>query len=290
MTPRRGYALVVAAATSWGLWSLVLRPVERRGPVSPEAQALIVMSVIAVTLLPFALRDTGRRRLSRRDVAVLVALGLSDAGNILLFFRAMRATTLPVAVLSHCTAPLLVALAAPLFTGERWRARTLGYVAAALAGLALLLWPFGEGTALTGALLGGASAVFYASNVLIQKRATARMTAMQLMSFHAFVSAAALAPFVPAGGLSLDGAQWAAMLGGSLVLGAASGVAFVAALRGIPATHAAILALLEPLVAVGVGVVVWREPLGPMEWRGRRSCSPPSSPPSGVDQSASAWR
>lgn len=263
MTPRRGYALVVAAASSWGLWSLVLRPVERRGPISPEAQALIVMSVIAVALLPLAVRDTARRGLGRRDVAVLVALGLSDAGNILLFFRAMRATTLPIAVLSHCTAPMLVALAAPLATGERWRARTLAYVAAALGGLALLLWPFGGGSAMTGAALGGASAVFYAANVLIQKRAAARMTAMQLMSLHAFVSAAVIAAFVPAGGLALDGAQWAAMLSGSLVLGAAAGVAFVAALAAVPATHAAILALLEPLVAVLVGVVVWREPLGP---------------------------
>lgn len=263
MTPRRGYALVIAAATSWGLWSLVLRPVERRGPISAEAQALIVMAVVAVALLPFAARDTRRRGLSRRDVAVLLALGVSDAGNILLFFRAMRATTLPVAVLSHCTAPMLVALAAPLVTGERWRARTLAYVASALGGLALLLWPFGEGAALTGALLGGASAVFYATNVLIQKRAAARMTAMQLMSLHAFVSAAVIAVFVPPGGLSLDAAQWGGMLAGSLALGAASGVAFVSALTAVPATHAAILALLEPLVAVLVGVVVWREPLGP---------------------------
>ncbi|MCC6645480.1 MAG: DMT family transporter [Polyangiaceae bacterium] len=262
MTRRRGYALVVAAATSWGLWSLVLRPVERRGPVSAEAQALIVMAVIAIVLLPWAARDTARRGLSPRDLLVLFALGLSDAGNIRLFFRAMRATTLPVAVLSHCTAPMLVALAAPL-VGERLRPRTLGLVAVALLGLALLLWPFGAGGSVTGALLGLASAVFYATNVWLQKRAAARLTAMQLMSLHALVSAAVLALFLPTGGLALDGGQWAMMLAGALSLGAAAGVAFVSALSAVPATHAATLALLEPLVAVVVGVTVWREPLGP---------------------------
>ena len=262
MTPRRGYALVVAAATSWGLWSLFLRPVERLGPISSEAQSFIVMSVIAVSLLPFAVRDTLRRPVSRAGLVVLLVLGLTDAGNLLLFFRAMRTTTLPIAVLTHCTAPMLVALTAPLVTDEKFRLRTLGYVAAALAGLVLLLWPFGGAVGL-GAVFGGASAVFYAANVLIQKRASSGMTAMQLMSFHAFVSAAVIFAFVPSGGLALASGQWSLMLTGSSLLGAGSGVAFVAALSAIPATHAAILALLEPLVAVLVGVFVWREPLGP---------------------------
>lgn len=48
----------------------------------------------------------------------------------------------------------------------------------------------------------------------------------------------------------------------ALTLGAAGALAFLAGLRRIPASHAATLALLEPLVAVLVGVLVWGEPLG----------------------------
>lgn len=260
----RGHLWVALAASSWGTWSLFLKPAERMGPLAPAMEALVVMGVIAVSLLPLGLRDLRARPLGRGSTAALFALGITDAGNLLLFFAAMSATTLPVAVLTHCSAPILVALASPLVTDERFRPRTLGFAALAVVGLTLLLAPWRAGSVpVTGALYGGASAFFYAANVLLQKRLGAHVTAAQSMSFHAIVSVVVIFFFVPAGGTAILPGQAAILVGAAVLLATIAGTVFVAALATIPASHASVLALLEPFVAVILGVVVWGDPLGP---------------------------
>jgi drug/metabolite transporter (DMT)-like permease len=264
--PLGGHALVALAACSWGTWSLFLRAAESRGPLAAELEALWVMGVIGLVTLPLALRDARGKRRSLRTWAVVVALGVSDALNILLFFRAMRGTTLAIAVLTHSLAPLLVAALAPFFAREPRRARTLVAAAVATFGLALLLEPWRglSPSALAGATAGAGSAIFYATNVLVQKRLGETIGPYELMAFHAFPSCAVLALAVPVGGFAIGPAQAAILTVGALGPGAVAGVVFVAALRRVPASHAGVLALLEPFVAVVIGIAVWHEPLRPL--------------------------
>ena len=57
----RGYLLVAGAAASWGTWSIFLRSAERRGPLAPSFEALLVMAVTALVALPIALSQRPRR-------------------------------------------------------------------------------------------------------------------------------------------------------------------------------------------------------------------------------------
>lgn len=259
-----GYALVAGAAASWGSWSLFLRPAGRLGPLAPELVALVVQAIMALSTVPMILRLPRAAPRPRAAWFLMAALGLSDALNIGLFFKAMTLTTVAVAVLTHSLAPLLVAVLAPWVTGEPARARTWLCLCVALGGLALLLKPWetpAHGVA-AGAAAGAGSAIFYAFNVLSQKRLERNFRGPEVVGYHAVLSAVVLAFMVPAGGFEMKPAQAGLVGVAAATLGAASALAFLAGLRRIPASHAATLALLEPLVAVLVGVIVWGEPLG----------------------------
>lgn len=250
-----GYVLVAVAATGWGTWPLILRHAE----MPAALQSALMMVVLMAVSFPMMLRD--RMPVRARPVHWLgVAwLGLADALNVALFFAAYQRTSVAIAVLTHYLTPVFVALAAPLVLKERPHARTFFAVAISFAGLLFLLRPWDTSLSpsdLAGAALGAGSAVFYASNVLVNKRLAHVFSASELMFFHGFVAVPLLWVMVPAG--ALGAASTSAIMVvilGSLGPGALGGLTFVWGLRRIAASHASILTLLEPFVAVVTAAV-----------------------------------
>lgn len=257
-----GYALVAVAAASWGTWPLILR----RATMPPILQSAIVMAVLTLVSLPVMARDRMPLRAPRSAWALVAWLGLSDALNIALFFGAYQRTSVAVAVLTHYLTPIFVALSAPLVLREPGRPRTYAAVAVAFVGLTLLLEPWRAGIAQSdalGALLGAGSAVFYASNVLVTKRLVPWFSGSELMFFHGLVST----PLLFAAVSSTDYAavtplSLGVVLGGAVGPGATAGLLFVWGLRRVPASHASVLTLLEPFVAVLVAAAFLGEHLG----------------------------
>ena len=257
--------MVAVAASSWGFWPKILSVAESLGPVDPKLQATVVLATLTVFSFPLVLRDRVRRKANAREWGGVAWLGVSDALNVLLFFAAYHTTSVGIAVTTHYLTPLFVALSAPWVLGEVLRKRTLAAVGVSLIGLLLLLRPW-EATLrpqdLVGAALGAGSAVFYASNVLVNKRLVGAFSGSELMAYHGVVATALLASLVPHGAWSA--ATWPSLgilLLGSLGPGALAGLLFVWGLRRIPATHASTLSLLEPLVAVLVAVITMGEKL-----------------------------
>jgi len=136
----RAYALgtiaVVAAASSWGLWSLFVRP----AALPAMTFALVVFLVMGVVTLPAVAMEPAPLW-SRRAYFLLVMNGLWDAANVLTFFAAMQETTVAVAVLTHYLAPVLVAVLAPYVDREHVRGAIPGAIIACV-GLALVLEPW----------------------------------------------------------------------------------------------------------------------------------------------------
>ncbi len=263
--PLSGYLLVALAACVWGLWSLFLRPAEALAPVDPALEGFVVLAVVFTLTTPIALL---RRTPKKRPMSAwwgLFGIGIADAFNILFFFWAMQRTSLAVAVLSHYLAPFLVAVVEPFVLRERARLATFGYLATGLFGLVLLVEPWKNlaGDPLIGAGLGAASAVFYASNVLLTKRVLSHFTAVEVSSYHAVPSLIVLACFLPDGAFSVGVEPLLWIASGGVLLGTCAAFVFYIGLRRVPASHASILALLEPVVAVLVGALVFHEILGP---------------------------
>ncbi|MBX3209397.1 MAG: DMT family transporter [Labilithrix sp.] len=257
-----GYALVAAAATGWGTWPLILR----HAVMPATLQAAVMMAVVTAVSLPVMVKDRVRARARPIHWVGVAWLGVADALNVVLFFAAYQRTSVAVAVLTHYLTPIFVALAAPVVLRERPSSRTFGAVAVSFVGLALLLRPWSEGMSpsdLAGAAFGAGSAVFYASNVLVNKRLAHVFSASELMFFHGLVAVPLLWALVPAGALAgASTSSIAIVVLGSLGPGALGGLTFVWGLRRVAASHASILTLLEPLVAVVIAALVLGQTLG----------------------------
>jgi len=223
---------------------------------------------MTVASAPLVLRDRLAVKASFRDWLGIVWLGLADAANVGLFFAAYQRTTVAIAVLTHYLTPIFVALAAPVFLSERLGSRTKAAVAVSFAGLLLLLSPWEAGFGardLAGAALGAGSAVFYASNVLTNKRLSTVFSASEMMFYHGLIGIPVLWVFVPLE--AVHAASWSALavvLAASLGIGTFCGLAFTWGLRRIRASHASVLTLLEPFVAVVIAAVFLGQSLGPL--------------------------
>ena len=247
------------AAMGWGTWPLILR----HAPMPAALQSAVLMLVVTVASLPVMLRDRVDARPTRGQWAGVVWLGIGDALNVVLFFAAYQRTTVAIAVLTHYLTPIFVAVLAPLVLRERAGSRTFAAVGVAFAGLVLMLEPWVGPGELAGAALGAGSAVFYASNVLVNKRLVRAFSGSELMFFHGLVATPLLFALVPGdqyARVSRD-ALWA-VLGGALGPGALCGLLFVWGLRRIPASQASVLTLLEPFVAVVLAAAVMGQSVG----------------------------
>jgi drug/metabolite transporter (DMT)-like permease len=255
--------MVAFAAMQWGIWPLVLHWADGFGPLPAAVQSTIVMIAITCASGPLMFVDRVRKKAEPWHWLGVAWLGLADAMNIILLFRAYQLTTVGIAVTTHYLAPILVAGASPFILRERSKPRTWAAVIIAFVGLVVMLRPWADGIRaqdFAGAAFGLGSAAFYASNVLVNKRLVHVFSGTELMFFHGLVATPILAALAPP-------SAWSAVtLNGALVLfaggvgpGAFGGLLFIWALRRIPASHAMTLTLLEPLTAFIVGIAALRQ-------------------------------
>jgi len=258
----RGAALVAAAAFLWGLWPLFLKHTELPG----YAAGFTAMAVVSLTALPVMLLRRGKRS-TRRALLALLGVGATDAGNVALYFGAVDRGPVAVAVLTHYLAPLLVCFGAPLFLHEKWSKRALIATPVVLGALWLVVTGGAvHELAWATAALGAGSAFFYAANVLCSKAAAESFAPFEVVALHAPVAALCLLLVFRENALphQLDFGL-AGVLLGSVVCGLLATVFFNLGLRRVSSPVAGVFTYLEPITAAAVGVLFFREALGP--WR-----------------------
>ena len=269
--PRIGYAQLAVAAIARGAWPLFLRP----AGVDASWASVIVLLAVAAVCAPLLLRvaargpagGEGRRR---TEWWFILALGVLYAGSTMLYFIALEITTVAIAVLFHCFAPLMVVTAAPFVLGTPLRLRMLVLALVGVAGLTLVLAPWrfaGDQSAgwdnLIGAAWATGAALCGSGYLLVNKRIGARFTPEERLVYPALVAVPLLfgwgvwlqAPYPTAEGAML------VALGGASV-GVAGGLFFLRGLQHVAAESAGIFMLLEPLTAVLLAWLVWSERLG----------------------------
>lgn len=259
-TPR-GVLTVIVAASIWGSWSLFLRP----SGLPSELTSPLVLLLVGLFSLALVRLDTVVPRWDRKTLLLLAIHSVCGAVNVGTFFASMARTTLAIAVLTHYLAPILVALATPLVEGHRVPRSILAALLATL-GLALVLEPWNEGhppSAFVGALLGATSALGYAGSVFAMRRLVGRIGSMRTQGWHAIVAAVLLSPLVlrvDPSSVTARGLGWVVL--GAVFPGTLAGLLFLRGLDRIGSARASILAFFEPMVAVGLGALVFHEHLG----------------------------
>lgn len=266
------YLQVAVAASALGTWSLFLRP----AGVDPHWSATIVLLVVAILPAPLLLKASahgpsvggGRKR---SEWWSILLLAIFAAGNALLYFTAMKVGSVAGAVLSHCFTPVIVAVFAPWVLGTPRRWRTLVLALVALFGIALTLEPWRASESglsaqsmLIGVGWGFGAALFNSGALLVNKRIESRFTTEERLVYPAVVAGALLlvpALFLRAGALPTPvGAAW--VVAGGATAGAVGGLLFLRGLKGLPAEHAGVLTLIEPLTGLMIAWLIWGERFG----------------------------
>lgn len=195
----------------------------------------------------------------------LVWIGVTLAFHWFLFFETIKLSSVAVAVLTVYTAPLFLAVLAPLLLPERRSRVALAALVPASGGLALMALA-GEGTGHLRPLALGtglAAALTYAVLIVSTKRLAARVPVVTIAFWSYLVAALALAPTLLGGVRVVPRLGEAGLL---LVLGcvftALSGVLYIGLLRRVTAQTIGVLAYIEPVSAAVLAWAILGEKLG----------------------------
>ncbi len=270
----RGLALIALAAVSWGTTGAVSTVLVNRAGATPLVIGAVRMLVAAV-LLGATASLGGTRDASRGDRARCVLAGVCNAGFQAAYFTSVTLAGIAItALVAICSAPILITMLAVLLLGERPSLRLALSLALGVGGTALLvLGPRSTDGALPGfatgvglALLAGLA---YALYVVIAKAAVARMAPLPVAAWTFAAAAVVMAPALrqdDALHQIVLGWPWLLYLGAVTTAGAYA--AYTVGLRHVPAAAAGVAALLEPLTATLLGVIVFGERLGVAGWLG----------------------
>ena len=262
------------AALLTGATCIALSPIfVRIADVGPSASAFWRVALAAPLLWPLA-RLGARCRAPRAAWPLLFAAGFAFAGDLAFWHWSIRFTSVANSTLLANLASLFVTAAMWLFWRERPSGTFLVGLAAALAGVALLLRTsiaFSV-TAVWGDALGVITAIFYAGYILAVKELRDRgARTLELMAFTTTVTALLLLPvalvsdeaFLPQsarGWLTLIALAWISHCAGQGLI--------AYSLAHLPAAFSSVSLLFQPVMAGLFGWLILGEALAPLQIAG----------------------
>jgi drug/metabolite transporter (DMT)-like permease len=248
-----------ALAASWGFIAVLAASVE----LGAEALAFWRLALAAVTLALAAVLGGRAELLSPQGrLAALVLLGIVQGSHWLLFFEAVELGSVALAVLTFYAAPLVIAVTAPLFLGERTSPVVLGACLVGAVGIAAIALDSGvdEGNASAWAVAAGlGSAATYAALVIVSKRLLQTATPPLTVAFwDCLVGTLAVSPalLVAERVLPNDAGEWGAVLALGVVFTGVSTLVYATLLRRVTAQAAGVLTFLEPVAGVLLAWVI----------------------------------
>lgn len=247
------YSYVAAAAIIWGSNGVIVNWV----PYDAYAIAFFRVLFASLTLLPVVLLTRKPETMrAARSWRVMLSLGLLLALGWTLLFHSMKLIAIANAVLLNYTAPIFVALLAPLFLKEKLEKSTLLALAISVAGIVVISYQQNLQIShlnLLGVIFGLLAGLAYAGFIIASKRALSSFSS-QVVAFYSYsVASIFLLPFVIGTDFSPDLASWTLLL----VLGVFNtGFAVTLYLKGlgmVKAQKAVVFTYLEPASAVVFG-------------------------------------
>lgn len=269
MTRRRadrlsGLPLIALAAVLWAFIGLFTSALLDRALTATEIalwRALIAGACFAAHALA---RGQGRVR-SLRDAGGLAAFGIVAVG---LFYvalaRAVELGGVSLAWILLYTAPAWVAVAAVTLLGEHVDAIRRLLIAVTVAGVVLVALGGGDGVMVSPASLGWglAAGLAYASWYVGGKHFLPRYSPVTISAWILLVGAVVLLPLTPL--RALPASAWWLLIGLGVVSTYLPALAYYSGLTTVDASRAAIVATIEPVVALLLAVLIEGERLGPL--------------------------
>jgi drug/metabolite transporter (DMT)-like permease len=244
---------ILLALVLWSSSGVIIR---RSGV--PVHVLIFYACIVSLFLLgPALLLKTGRKR--PREVKTFrlpLVLGVLGLVNTFSYYFALKHTSIANAVLTHYTAPVIVAFLAPALLGEKITKRAAAAIVIASIGLYLMLNGFTFGDRDTAGLSAGLISGFAYAVIIILGRFLSRDFSPVLLTFvQNTVVAAGLAPFVREA--PFNGLAYYLVMG--ILLSTVAPVLYYKGLGEVAANRAAVLGYLEPVSAILLGIFFLHE-------------------------------
>ena len=239
--------------------------------------AMVFYRFLFATLALLPLLFTHRPTFTRRDWTILtLASFLGVPVQFLIQFYGLSITTVSHASLMVGTMPVILAVGAAIFAGERmdrtgWIALAASSSGAALIALARTTGP--HASSVTGDLLVVLSLLIALSWILINKQLMGSNSHIAVTTYGLLLGTLMLAVIVPFGwGLPpihhVSPKAWAALVASGVLCTATTTLLWNWGLTQVPASQAGILLNMEPLIGSLLGVFLLGDVLGPAAWVG----------------------
>ncbi len=235
----------------WSTWGPMIRWL-----ALPPVVVLFYTSLTASFTVPAYLAMKGDLSLSGvgRIWWLFALLALSSITNNITYFYALGHTTVSNAVFTHYTAPLFVALLAPVVIAERLQKVTLLSLPIATAGMVMIVLASGgletDSVHTPGIIAGTVSGLAYAFIIIFSRKLSQMLMHHKAVVVLLWITTIVLAPVVIVTGHRLDTRQAALLLTTGIFHSTLAPLLYYSALRKVMAQHAAILGYMEPLAAI----------------------------------------
>jgi drug/metabolite transporter (DMT)-like permease len=260
-----GYLKIVSAILIWSSLGIFIRRIDL-----PNQCIVFYTSTIAGAVQFVILLATGTLRKARRTGAdlqsgiYLVLAPLSFIANTMLFYFAFKHTTITNAVLTHYTAPVFVALLAPMILGEKINWKVWSAITLSSLGLWLIIGGgnpfsgFAAGDASTMGIMAGAlSGLAYAFLIIFIRRIARLYPAIFITFVQNGIVTMVLLPFVYDIPLPFEALPYLITLG--FVHSTIAPILYVQGFQTVKANEAAILGYFEPVGATLLAFIFFRE-------------------------------
>ena len=257
---------LASLAIAWGLVAVLASSVALAA--APLAFLRLALAVATLAVVAMA---SGRLHLlrPRSRLSALVVLGVVQAAHWWLFFEAVKRGSVALAVITFFTAPLFLAVLAPLVLPERLSNVALGALVPGGVGVALVALSGDGGSAFGWVALvcGIGSALTFAVLLVLSKRLLHDGVAPLTITFWSCLAGSvAIAPTLVFAGtvLPVNASDWAAVLLLGVVFTGLATLVYMWLLQHVTAQAAGVLTFLEPVSAIVMAWALLDEPLTPL--------------------------
>jgi drug/metabolite transporter, DME family len=264
-----GALAVAAAACLWGTLGYFAKVLYAEG-VSFESVVVVRAGLGWMSVMLFLLATGNLRKLlvSRRDLPFLVPLGLVGIGVFyLLFFFTLQESTVGTTVILLYSSPAFVVLLAWLFLGESLGLAKLLALLMTCGGILLVVGGYDPTNLEVGPLVlatGLLSGLAYGLYSIFGKPVAGRLPSSVILAYALFFGTALiLGPAVPTLGTlaGLPPIAYATLIMLAVVHTTGGFALYTFGLGKLGAGRAAIVAAVEPVIAVAIGVALLGEEL-----------------------------
>ncbi len=258
-TKTGGYIRIIIAAIIWGSLGTVVRLVDLPVLVIVFYRVFFASASVLIYIVT-------RRKIDRlavgRNIYFIIFMGLLLALNWISFFYSIRLTTVANAVLITYTAPIFVAILAPLILKEKLERITILTLAISLVGAALIASPSVAGLSkrdLMGIIWASVSAITYAILVILAKPLTGKVHVSAMIFYEELAGAVILSPvfFIYKFDISLT-TMLVLFVIGAFHTALAAGL-YLSGLREVKAQQVGVFTYLDPVSAVVFAAFFLRE-------------------------------